>query len=48
MTDFPCGRWLSTDEGDGKIQVELWPGKGLDEPTGKGAPPSLSLYSRFV
>ena len=34
--DFPCNRWLSEDEGDGKIQVELWAGQAADEPTGQG------------
>ena len=34
--DFPCNRWLADDEGDGKIQVELWTGDDADQPTGQG------------
>ena len=33
---FPCNRWLAEDEGDGKIQVELWTGEAADEPSGQG------------
>ena len=33
---FPCNRWLADDEGDGKIQVELWTGEAADEPSGQG------------
>ncbi len=35
--EFPCNKWLATDEGDGQISRFLYPKKGAD---GGGSAPT--------